>query len=274
MPQGIDPRWVPVQEDQGIDPRWQPVSTSQAPESSGFIPDEDWAKLSGGEKLRNMLQWGGRALGGAVFGPAGVDAANNPKTTMATAAIGPATKVVKAVAPKAVELVRRGAGISSERAAANMQAASQASQNVPVSVDKLTEPLVRAIELSETSRLPRVVTRLVSRVNAGPLNWRQAEDFVSTMSRLSANDFNSLTPQMQRQVIAIRDALRESMEEAAETVGKGDQYMSGVREYAKAARANKALDKARKTVLPPLVQGAGLGAAGTLIYKLLGIGEK
>lgn len=86
MSQGIDPRWVPVQADQGIDPRWQPVA-SHASTQTGVMSDEAWAKLSSGEKMRNVLQWSGKALGGAFFGPAGVEAAESPKMTLASVAI-------------------------------------------------------------------------------------------------------------------------------------------------------------------------------------------
>jgi hypothetical protein len=55
---------------------------------SAVMADEDWAKLSVGEKLHNMLGWAGGALQGAFLpGDAGRAALENPGTTLATAAI-------------------------------------------------------------------------------------------------------------------------------------------------------------------------------------------
>jgi polyhydroxyalkanoate synthesis regulator phasin len=233
---------------------------------SGVMPDEDWAKLSGGEKMRNVLQWGGRVIGGAFMGPAGVNAADNPKTTLATAAIGPAISH----APKVMEAGKRLVGLSSQRAGSNIQAAMTAAKDVPVKVDALTEPLVRSLELQATgSRMPRVVTQLMRRTDQGPLSFREGQDFVSSLSRLSTNERNAVTPQMQRQLVELRDAVRRQLTESAEQVGAGQQYASGVKEYAKAARAAEAVKKAKKVAGPAAAGAAGAG----LLYRLLGGGQ-
>jgi hypothetical protein len=63
------------------------------------MSDEAWAAMPAGEKMRNVLQWAGKAVSGATgMGDAGRDAVDNPKTFFATS-FGPglAGKAMKAV---------------------------------------------------------------------------------------------------------------------------------------------------------------------------------
>lgn len=53
------------------------------------ISQMEWDALSAGEKMQRGLQWAGRAIGGAFMGPEGVNAADHPATTLASAAIPP-----------------------------------------------------------------------------------------------------------------------------------------------------------------------------------------
>lgn len=250
------------------------ASHAPAEAPSGFMSDEAWAKLSSGEKLNNIMQWAGRMIGGAFIGPAGAEAADHPKTTLVTAAAGPLIQRV----PRVVEGVRRIAGISSQRAGANMQAAMEAARDVPVQTGRAAEAIGRAAQLQATgSRMPRVVTMMQRRMAQSPrgeLSFREAQDFTSSLSRMSVNDRNALTPQMERQLKTLRDAMRESLTESAEQVGAGEQYAQGVQEYAKAARAAEAWREAQKKIVPAVLHGAGAGAGGALIYKIFGGAQK
>lgn len=168
-------------------------------------------------------------------------------------------------------IVARGLGISKVRAGQNMQAAAEAAKEVPVATGAVSTVGARAKELQATgSRLPRVVTQFMKRVEDGSdLSFREAQDFVSNMSRMSANEFNSLNPQMHRQVTQMAQTLRQALTEAAGTVGKGEQYARGVSEYAKAARFAKlweekyrpAIWKTTKTAAKWATGGAGLYGA-------------
>jgi hypothetical protein len=57
-------------------------------EPSGVMSDEAWAALPVGQKMQNVLQWGGKALASAFLpGEVGQQAAENPGTTLAGAAL-------------------------------------------------------------------------------------------------------------------------------------------------------------------------------------------
>jgi polyhydroxyalkanoate synthesis regulator phasin len=200
-------------------------------------------------------QWAARAIGGAFMGPAGVEAADNPGSTLLSAAIPVGLKHVPG-------LVARGLGISGARAAQNIQGATQAAKGAVVNTEKAGQAGLRAIDLQATGgRMPRVVQQFMQRVTTpgkGDLTFEEARDFYSNISRLSANEYNALNPTMQRQVGAMRQALHEALVESAETVGKGGQYAKGISEYARSARAAEAGRKVAKYG----VGAAGLGVAG------------
>lgn len=226
---------------------------------AGVMSDEQWAGLSMGEKARNVLQWGGKALAGMVgMGEAGSEAVENPGTTLALAALPQVAK--------APGVLARGLGISKARAGENIQAVAQAAQGAPVGVEGVGREGLRALELQATGgRMPRAATQLMRRItdpNAGNLTFDEARDFYSNLSRLSANEFNTLNPTMQRQLGAMRQALHEALVESAETVGKGQQYAAGVKEY---ARAGKAADYGKRAA-----KAAGVGLSADYILRRIG----
>lgn len=244
-----------------------PPSTMQEPSqpAAGEMSNEAWAALPTGEKARQALQWGGKVIAGMTgMGGAGREAVDNPKTTLTLAAVGPAVKQIGALAPRAAEGVRRIGGISKIRAGANIQAAEQAAGDVPLNVEKVGAEGLRAVELQQAGgRMPRVVSQLMQRITspgAAELTFKEARDFYSNLSRLSANEFGSVNPTMQRQLGAMRAALHDSLVGAADTVGKGEQYAKGMSEYAKASRAAARWNDAKPGLKKAL--WAALGTAG------------
>lgn len=171
-------------------------------------------------------------------------------------------------------MARRALGISSARAGERLSSVAAAAKDVPVSGTTVEPTLVRAGELVATgSRRPKAVMQLMKRLEGGgDLSFQEAQDFASSMSRLSANEYNSLNPQMQRQVTVIRNALRDALTSAAETVGKGAEYQKGISEYARAAKAAERWEAIKPTLGVALkrgLEGAGLATGGTLAYKAL-----
>jgi hypothetical protein len=82
---------------------------------------------------------------------------------------------------------------------------------------------MRAKELQDAGAkgLPRVIRKFVARVtdpDKAPIAWDEARDFYSNVSRLSANEYQSMNPQMAGQVAkfagAFNDALRATAEAA------------------------------------------------------------
>jgi hypothetical protein len=229
--------------------------TMTAPPAAGMT-DEQWAGLSAGEKLRNVLQWGGKAIASMTgMNEAGREAFENPGTTLALAAVP--------LLPKVPGVLARGLGISQARAGANIQAAAQAAEGAPVGVEGVGREGLRALELQASGgSMPRAASQLMRRITdpgAGDLTFEEARDFYSNLSRLSANEFGRLNPTMQRQIGAMRQALHEALVESAGTVGEGERYASGVREY---ARAGKAADYGKRAA-----KAAGIGLSADYILR-------
>lgn len=223
------------------------------------------AQPTTGENIRNVLEWGGKVLGGAFFGPAGVEAVKHPKTTIATAAIPHA----RTVAPKLVELGKRGLGMSAQRAGQNIQAATQAAAKAPLNVEGAGREGLRMIDLQAAGgRMPRAATQFMRRVTEPgkpDLTFDEGRDFYSNLSRLSANEFGTLNPTMQRQLNAMRQELHKALVEGAETVGHGKAYESGIKEYAKSARASKQFGDIAGAVTPGRIAKYGAGTGAGLI---------
>lgn len=222
------------------------------------------SELAGTTPRREGVRWGtmrpdlAEALDGA-------EVMGSPMMPLAAGGLKVARSVPRATSYGFDRLIKRPLVRSQTRAAQNMQAASEAAKDVPVRTGGMTQPIARAKELQGTgSRMPRVVTQLQTRINQaaeGNLSFREAADFVSSMSRMSVNERNALNPQMHRQVIAIRDAVRQALTESAETVGKGAQYTRGVSEYARAARAAERWEKLKPAIVTNL-RRIGYGALG------------
>lgn len=215
----------------------------------GFMPDEDWAKLQTGEKLRNMAEWGGKQLAGMMGmnapGPVnpGVDAVEHPGMTLASAAL-------PLVARKLPGAAARVLGISKIRGGQNIEAATQAARAVPLNVEKVGQEGLRAIELQQAgASMPRAASQFMQRIThpaKTDLTFGEARDFYSNISRLSAKETSNLNPVMRRQIVAMREALHDALVEGADTVGKGEQYASGMKEYARSAKAVTLAKRAAK----------------------------
>lgn len=236
------------------------------------VSDKDWGQMTAQQRMQGVL----RAVGNTVLGSGGRDAIDNPKTTLATAALPLVGKAAEAV-PGILEGGKRLAGISKLRAGANIGAAATAAKDVALNTEGVGTEGLRALELQAAGgRLPRVASQLMQRItspDAGDLTFEEARDFYSNLSRLSANEFGNLNPTMQRQLGAMKDALHQALVDAAGTVGKGEEYASGISEYAKASRAGAKWENSVKpalmTVLKRVAQGTGLAAGYDVAKRVL-----
>lgn len=214
---------------------------------------------SANEKIQGGLKWAGNVISSITgMGDAGTEAVDNPKTTLALSAIGPVAKVASNIVPRAL-------GISAARAAGNIQSASSAARGANVPVEQVGRQGLRALELNERGNyMPRVVSQFMRRITdpkAADLAFDEGRDWYSSISRMSADDFNKMTPAMKKQVGAIRQALHEAMTESAQTVGRGRQYEKGISEYRRAMKAKEVAKKIAKYG----AGAAGAGAAGSML---------
>lgn len=179
--------------------------------------------------------------------------------------IGPSPASVIAGARGVPGILARGLGISKARAGQNIQGALEAAKDVRVPSTTLQPVIDRAGELvaAGTNR-SQVITKLsaaLKKSQDSSLSAQEAQDFVSNASRMSAAEFSRLSPVMQRQVSELSAKLRQALTESLNTVGKGEQYTKGVKEYARASKAAKHGKQAAKW-------GGGLVGADFALRRL------
>jgi hypothetical protein len=218
------------------------------------MSNEDWAGLSGGEKMRNVLQWSGKALGGAFFGPAGVEAAEHPTMTLATAAIPLAAR-------KIINLVPR-----TGRASAKFQDVMSVAKDAPVNMENAGQVALRIQQLSERGgAMPKAARDLLRRVTdpeRPPVGYGEIRDFASNIGRVSADESRRLTPVIRREMGNLHAATNTAAQDAAASVGKGAEHAAAMKEYAQAMKMKQLLstllEGAKHTV--PYATAAGAGA--------------
>lgn len=103
---------------------------------------------------------------------------------------------------------------------------------------------------------------------AGPLKFPEARDFYSNISSQSAEDASRLNPVMRRQMGGIRSGLHQDLTDAAQTIGRGQDYSDAIREYAQAMNMKNGIKTAAKYAIPAAV-GGGLASRylSTLVPK-------
>lgn len=119
-------------------------------------------------------------------------------------------------------------------------------------------------------QMPKVVRDFLKRATdpeQGPMTYAEARKFFSNASRLSADEFDRLTPVMQRQSALFAKTLNESITGAAAKVGQADNYLSALKQYASGAMQSKRYQMAGKYLLD-LLKASGLGAAGYAGYRV------
>ena len=190
----------------------------------------------------------------------------------ATTASNDTQRVGKTVEQVAEFAVPAGAAVNAiprmARAGRNFQKVMGVAKNVPLNVEGPGQVALRLQQLAERGGTePRVVGKLLRRVTdpeKAPMNFEEGRDFYSNISRLSANEFNSLNPTVQREMGNLRAALNQSLEQAAGSVGKGELYAGAMKEYAQAAKV-RAMKDGLVSALKKAALPAG-GAAGTLYW--------
>jgi hypothetical protein len=151
------------------------------------------------------------------------------------------------------------------RAGEKFQQVSAAAKDVVVETKEIGDAALRIYQLSERGgSMPKAVRDLLKRVTdpAKPgMAYPEARDFASNISRLSADEMQRLTPVMKREVAQLSAALNKANAEAAKAAGKGAEYKSAMREYAKAKQLSDAMDVVIKRAKQAALPAAGLGGA-------------
>ncbi len=160
----------------------------------------------------------------------------------------------------------RAALPSAARAGQKFQEVMGAAKSLPVSTDAAGQVALRISELAERGgSMPMAVRKLLNRITdpeKGALAYEEARDFASNISRLSANEFQRLTPAVAREVANLRVTLNKAIAETASKAGKGKEYASAMNEYAKAMRLRDLVDESIRGLkhAAPYATAAGAGA--------------
>jgi hypothetical protein len=139
------------------------------------------------------------------------------------------------------------------RAVRTLNEVSQAAKDVPVQMSA-TDPAVDNFRqyVATGGRGTPVVNKLVKRMAAtdeqGPINFPEARQFYTNVSRATAKPGflrraieSPAMPDLRRNLGGVREAMSSDLTDAANSVGMGDKYAEGIREYANAARLNRGL---------------------------------
>jgi hypothetical protein len=184
------------------------------------------------ERLQGILKAAGYGISGMLgMGEAGQEAVEHPGMTLATAAIPSVVKGVRSQIP------------SMARAGVRFQEVMGAAKNVPVNVSDPGNVALRIQQLAERGgSMPKVARDFLRRVTdptKPSMTYEEARDFYHNISRLSADEFNRLTPVMKREVGNLRVALNRSIEGAAQQAGKLAEYRAAMAEYARRAHVEE-----------------------------------
>lgn len=168
-----------------------------------------------------------------------LDTANIPLAFAANAP-GVAEKVFGATIPP----------VAKEQAAQKFSQVMSAAGNQPVNIAEAGNIALRSQELAQSGgSMPKVIRDFLRRASdpeKGPITYAEARDFYSNATRLSADEFNRLTPVMKAQVGKFTNALGRGIYGAAESVGQGEQYARAMSQYRFGAQGTKVMKSAVK----------------------------
>jgi hypothetical protein len=160
------------------------------------------------------------------------------------------------------------------RAGAQFAAAAAKAGNLPIDLAKPGNSVLRISQLAESggsmTKAARDFLKRVTDPDKPPLTYNEARDFYSNVSRLSADEFNRLTPVMQRAVGDFRASLGQAIQDTATAAGVGDEYSQAMHGYRTAARNRQWMENAGKLALKAAPSVVGTGAAGLGLYAAQG----
>ena len=184
-------------------------------------------------------------------------AATIPGTMMA----GPEVEAVGAAIP------------STEKAAKILGDVAEHANNVPVRMKNTWPALEEYLKYQHSGGAPsKVITDMLARMddfNKGPMTYEDARRFYTNISRLSDQEMSTLNPNMRRLMGGVKEAFKKDIGDAAGQVNQAANYYKGLKEYAKAAKLEKAAGEMWKWAIR-LGGTAALGAAGYEGVKLAG----
>jgi hypothetical protein len=247
------------------------IAQSEAGQKAGITAG---AETIGG-MLGGELAPAAKGLIGAIsrmfsFG-AGVGAGNVAGQAVTTGKVDPVEALKQAAKGTALQAVGEGVAAipSAAKAGASLQDIKTSAGDIPIDMSK---PGNTALELYTQSQrgatLPKAVRDFVNRAtkpDAPPITYAEAKDFQSNISSLSTNEKMALKPNTARLVGQLNSDLKGSLQDAAEVVGKGQQFTDAMQEYHNAMQAKGWTGKLIDTAWKAALTGAGLGVVKKML---------
>lgn len=218
---------------QGVgQPFIHPIETAK-----GIAQFADNPLLSGGEMVHNAVEHPAQTLGNVV-GSADLGLAGE-------ATLG---KVVDAIPTKA-------------KAGKLFEGVMQKAADEPVEMTNSRPVLERVMQLSDRGHgTVGAADKLFARSNTvNPINYGEARDFASSLSRLSGQDQMAASPTLRSEIGKLSGAFNQDVGGAADRVGMGDQYQQAMRDYARASKYGDVAKTIGKWAVPAALGGGVLG---------------
>lgn len=137
---------------------------------------------------------------------------------------------------------------------------------VPVSLDQSQDAILRLMDWQKKTQLGPTLNKFLNRVTSpkyGPMTYEEARDFQQLISKLSADEASKLTGPVKFQVQRLAGGLKQDIAGAADTVGRGADYLKAMGDYANAAKWSERYDFIKKKLIQGALAAAGGGLAGT-----------
>lgn len=205
----------------------------------------------------------------ALYGLQGLSKTAFPEARTSTAYSNPtqmAGGAIESLAEMAVPVTKAAGAVPTiAKAGQKFESVMGAARNVAVNTEAPGQVALRINQLAERGgSMPMAVRKFLGRItdpNKAQMTYEEARDFASNISRLSANEFQRLTPAVAREVATLRVSLNQVIADAAQQAGKLPEYRAAMREYAQAKKIKSAVDAAisgaKKGV--PYASATGLG---------------
>jgi len=156
------------------------------------------------------------------------------------------------------------------RAGQMLESVKQAAKDVPVDLSAAGDVALRIQELAERGgSMPMAVRKFLIRVtdpNKPAMLYPESFDFRSNLSRLSANDYNRMSPVVAREVADLSAKLNKANADAAAVVGKGADHIRAMNDYGTAVRVRDFYDTVLRGMAQGIPRAVPYGIAGSSAY--------
>lgn len=155
------------------------------------------------------------------------------------------------------------------RAGQKFQQVMQAVGDKPVDIARTGDAALRISQLAERGgSMPKAIRDFLRRAtdpSKGDITYKEARDFYSNISRLSADEAKRLTPVVRKELGDLRVALDQALAKTAASGGQERVYRAAMREYRIASRTRELAGQLAKWGAGAVGAGAALKAGQALL---------